>query len=96
MSNTTEKKQPFTWEAFEAMAAANPDLDILTTFSFEHLYGDEMEAVVRRAFDSTIQLKASLAYSYRLLEHLARLQLRELTPKAGVVPFPGSDGSTLQ
>ena len=96
MSNETLTKTPFTWEAFEVMSDKNPDLDILATFSFEHLYGDEMEAVVRRTFDSTIQLKASLAYSLRLLEHLTRLQLREITPKAGVVPFPGGDGSTMQ
>jgi hypothetical protein len=96
MKQEAEKKQPFSFELFNSMADENPDLDILTAFSFEHLYGDDLQEVVRSAYELSLYYKAKLAYSYRMLEHLTRLQLRESAPKAEVFEFPDSQGRTLQ
>lgn len=94
----TNTKIPFDWITFDRMAAENPDLDVLGTFSFDHLYGEDMEKMLSLAYDSTRKLQASLAYSFRVLEHLTRLRLRELNLKADVVDFPstGNSPETLQ
>lgn len=71
-------KQPFTWEAFEAAAAENPNLDILSEFSFDHLRGAELETMIERAYTAATHLKACLAYSFRVLEELTKQRLNNL------------------
>lgn len=54
---TTSSVQPFTWEAYLEAMEENPEFDLFSRFSFDHLTDFEIERIIFRMRHSGASLK---------------------------------------
>jgi hypothetical protein len=70
------EKQPFSLAAWEAAVEKDPDVDILKVFSFDHLQGEELEAIIQRALYGTVAAQCRVEYCHQVMDVLLRQSVR--------------------